>query len=284
MARTLILSDLHFGLPEVPCGRPPRTPATLAPLLNECDHLVLNGDIADIHHLHRGGRGLELRDVWRGMIERAGIALTEINGNHDFEPARSNFADLFGGVIFVTHGHAFGESMLPWTPAHRIVRETLRAARARNPKTLEGDLAAAGEAAMAQWGEAISHNEPTALISIGMNPWRVARVLAWWRRFPGEAASYAERFRPQAQIVVCGHSHRAGRWLIASSDGGTRRRILNTGGFTFPSSPHAVVIDDSATELRVSMRAIRARRGHYELSGERSASCWRIQRPASASA
>ncbi len=284
MARTLILSDLHFGLPEVPCGRPPRTPATLAPLLAESDHLILNGDIADIHHLHRGDHGLTLLDEWLGMIDRAGITLTQINGNHDFNPARSNFADLFGGAVFVTHGHAFGESMLPWTPAHRVVSETLRAARARNPQTLEGDLAAAGEAAMAQWGETISHNEPTALISIGMNPWRVARVLAWWRQFPHEAARYADRFRPHAQIVVCGHSHRAGAWSIASSTGAMRRRILNTGGFTFPSSPHAVVIDETATELVVSMRAIRARRGLYELAGERSESCWRIQRPASASA
>ncbi|MSR70193.1 MAG: hypothetical protein EXS17_07600 [Phycisphaerales bacterium] len=284
MARTLILSDLHFGLPEVPCGRPPRTPATLAALLNEADHLILNGDIADIHHQHRGAHGMTLLDEWLGMVARAGIEVTRINGNHDFDPAQPDFVDLFAGAFFVTHGHAFGKSMLPWTTAHRVVSESLSAARARNPKTLEGDLAAAGEAAMAQWGEAISHSEPTALVSIGMNPWRVARVLAWWRQFPREAAAYADRFRPNAQVVVCGHSHRAGAWSIASSAGATRRRILNTGGFTFPSSPHAVLIDDSARELRVSLRAIRARRGRYQLAAECPASCWRIQRPASARA
>lgn len=280
MARTLILSDLHFGLPEVPCGRPPRTPSTLAPLLNEADHLVLNGDIADIHHERRGNHGMTLLDEWLSMIARAGIALTRINGNHDFDCSQRDFADLCGGAVFVTHGHAFGESMLPWTPAHRVVSDALREARARNPQTLEGDLAAAGEAAMAQWGEKISHNEPTALISIGMNPWRVARVLAWWRKFPREAAAYADRFRPTAQVVVCGHSHRAGAWSIGAERGMKPRRILNTGGFTFPSSPHAVLIDESASELRVQLRSIRVRAGRYELAPESSASCWRIQRPA----
>ncbi len=283
MARTLILSDLHLGLPEVPCGRPARTPDSLAPLLNNCDHLVLNGDIADVHNVHRRENGMALLDQLLGMIGRAGILLTRVNGNHDFDASQKNFVDLYGGVVFVTHGHAFGASMLPWTPAHRVVRETLRAARARNDKTLEGDLAAAGEAAMAQWSEARSHNEPTALISIGLNPWRVARVLAWWRTFPREAARYAERFRPEAQIVVCGHSHRAGIWSIASAQSAAPKRVLNTGGFTFPSSPHAVVIDDDARELLVQMRAIRARRGRYELAAESPVSCWRIQRPAASS-
>lgn len=281
MPRTLILSDLHLGLPDVPCGRPPRTPQTLAPLLDQSDHLILNGDIADIHHIHHREQALKLLDATLNLAARAGISVTRINGNHDFDPTQLDFADLFDGAILVTHGHAFSDSMLPWTPAHKAISRTLFAARERNQRTFEGFLSAAGEAAMSQWSEPATYREPTALISIGLNPWRVAKVLAWWRKFPREAALFADRFRPDARLVVCGHSHRAGSWMVAATPAGIPRHVLNTGGFTFPSSPRAVLIDDSPTELQIEMRAISHRGGRYTLDSRVEASCWRIQRPAS---
>ncbi|MSR45106.1 MAG: hypothetical protein EXS15_07120 [Phycisphaerales bacterium] len=282
MLTTLILSDIHFGMAEVPCGRPPRRPEALAPLLHGVDALILNGDTADIHHARRKKDALLLRDAWLSMASRAGISVTLINGNHDDDPGQVDHVELFDGLVFVTHGHAFGDSMLPWTPTHKIIEETLIRARERNPKTLAGYLRSAGEAAMAQWADPAAHNEPNALISIGLNPWRVARVLAWWRTFPREAAAFMDQFCPNAKLLVSGHSHRAGSWLVTAAGGVTARHILNTGGFTFPSSPRAVVIEETPKELSVALRAIRHGQGRYELAPHADASCWRIQRPASA--
>ncbi len=281
MPRTLILSDLHLGLPDVPCGRPPRTPETLAPLFQASDRVILNGDTADIHHIHHREQALKLLDATLNLAARCGVSVTRINGNHDYDPAQLDFVDLFDGAILVTHGHAFSDSMLPWTPAHKIISRTLFTARERNEKTLEGFLAAAGEASMSQWNEPVTYTEPTALISIGLNPFRVAKVLAWWRKYPREAAHFVDRFRPAAKLLVCGHSHRAGSWLVGATPTSTRRHVINTGGFTFPSSPRAVLIDDSATELSVELRAIRHRGGRYVLDSRVETSCWRIQRPAS---
>ncbi|MSQ89909.1 MAG: hypothetical protein EXS01_00740 [Phycisphaerales bacterium] len=282
MPRTLILSDLHLGMPEVPCGRPQRTPQSLAPLLDEADRLILNGDSADIHHNHRREPAVRMLEEFLALASRARICVTQVNGNHDDDPTHVDHIDLFDGAVFVTHGHAFGDSMLPWTPAHKVIGETMRIARARNPKTIEGFLRAAGEAAMAQWNDPAVHNEPTALISIGLNPWRVARVLTWWRAYPRAAAAFVDRFRPEAKLLVCGHSHRAGSWMVRNPRTGGVRHILNTGGFTFPSSPRAVVIDDSPTTLSIELRAILHRGGRYKLAPRASESCWRIQRPASA--
>lgn len=281
MTRTLILSDLHLGLPDVPCGRPPRTPETLAPLFESIDRLILNGDAADIHHIHHRDRALKLLDATLNLAARRGISVTRINGNHDYDPAQLDFVDLFDGAILVTHGHAFSDSMLPWTPAHKVISRTLFAARERNEKTLEGFLAAAGEASMSQWNEPVTYTEPTALISIGLNPFRVAKVLAWWRKYPREAAHFVDRFRPAAKLLVCGHSHRAGSWMTGATLTSIPRHVINTGGFTFPSSPRAVLIEDSSTDVAVELRAILHRRGSYVLDSRVDASCWRIQRPAS---
>ena len=282
MPRTLILSDLHLGFPDVPCGRPLRTAEALAPLLESADHLILNGDTAEIHHILHKEQAARLLDATLDLVARTGISVTRINGNHDFDLAQPNFVDLFGGEILVTHGHAFSDSMLPWTPAHKVMTRTLLAARERNEKTLEGFLAAAGEASLAQWNEPATYREPTALVSIGLHPMRVAKVLTWWRKFPRDAARFVDRFRPDAKFVICGHSHRAGTWMVGATSTGIPRHIINTGSFTFPSSPRAVLIDDSPTDLSVEIRAIRHRGGRYMLASRVEASCWRIQRPASA--
>lgn len=281
MARTLILSDIHLGFPDVPCGRPARSAQSLAPLFDSADHLIFNGDTADIHHDYHRDNALRMLEETMNIASRSGVMITRINGNHDFDPAQVDFVDLFAGTILVTHGHGFGESMVPWTPAHAQIARALHVARERYPNSIDGFLRAAGEAAMLQWRDAATYREPTALLSIGLNPRRILRVISWWRKFPREAMDFADRFRPDARVIVCGHSHRGGSWMAASASTGIQRRVLNTGGFTFPSSPRAVIIDDSPSDIDIELRAIVHGRGRYTLGERRDASCWRIHRPAS---
>ncbi len=282
MPRILILSDIHLGLDEFPSFRPARTAESLAPLIAETDQLVLNGDTSQPHHVHRSGASSRLLDDLLDRASRERVCVVLINGNHDFSPSQPDFLELFEGAIFVTHGHAFGDSMIPWTHAHSVVMRELAIARARNPETMEGILRAAGEASMAQWSASAPFREPTSLLSIGFNPVRVARVLSWWRTYPRKAAEFLDRFRRDCQILVCGHSHRSGSWHVAATKGGTPHHVLNTGSFMFPSSPRAVCVDSTATDVAVELRAIIGVSGRYALAPRSPASCWRIQRPTSA--
>lgn len=276
--RTLILSDLHLGLPDVPCGRPIRTPESIEPLLEGIDRLVLNGDTADIHQPRYMELARKLLEQLTAMVARKGIQLVRISGNHDFDEANLSYLELGWGRIMVTHGHAFGKSMLPWTPAFDVIEKALSAARDRHPKSLEGALAAANEAAMAQWDHPATNREPTALVSIGTNPWRVYQVLKWWRTFPHEAAAFVRQFRPTCELVVCGHSHRSGDWSI-ELEKSSRCRILNTGSFSFPSTPRGVIIVEDSHCSQVEMRTIVAHKGRYAFAPGDSASRVRIQRP-----
>jgi hypothetical protein len=49
-----------------------------------------------------------------------------------------------------------------------------------------------------------------------------------------ETSAFVERFRPQAQVVVFGHFHRAGVWRHRG------RLLINTGSFMPPGSPTCV--------------------------------------------
>ncbi len=276
-----------MGMPKVAFASPPRTSQSLAQVIGACDHLILNGDTAETLHMQRREASLRLVDELLESASRAGVALTRINGNHDFDAGGIDFVELFGGAVFVTHGHAFSESILPWTAAAGAIARELVRARERNPKSMEGFLRAASEAAAVQWSDPRTYKEPSALLSIGLHPTRVAKVLAWWRRYPQDAARFADRFRPACSVIVCGHSHRGGAWQVQSIDSAASpapaaRQILNTGSFTFPSSPRAVVIDASASEISVELRAVIHRGGRYLLAPRVEASCWRIQLPQAA--
>ena len=275
--RTLIRSDIHLGLPEPFPGRLGRSPATLSPLLEAADRVVLNGDAADTQHPSHRAQGIELLEQLAALATRKGVDLIRISGNHDVEETALTHIELARGKILVTHGHAFSASMLPWVPASGAMNRVFAEALGRNPPTVEGAVRAANDAALVQWSDERSVDEPTALLAIGLRPTRVLSVLAWWRKYPRDAARFAQRYAPSAQFVVCGHSHRAGAWSIAT-DGGARRWILNTGSFSFPSRPHAVIVteEDGGAGTSLEMRRIVQRRGGYTLAEESRASSWRI--------
>ena len=56
-------------------------------------------------------------------------------------------------------------------------------------------------------------------------PFRVFRILDCWRRLPGSAVELAERHRPDARILIMGHTHFPGVWKRRG------RTVINTGSF-----------------------------------------------------
>jgi predicted phosphodiesterase len=272
--RTLILSDIHLGLPGVAGLRPRRSAATLEPLLWGFSAVILNGDTADIHQPRCAPDAQRLLNELRESARRAKVEVVEVCGNHDVAETSRTHALLAGGSVLVSHGHAFSARMLPWVSATGEMNRRFAEALAHNPDTIEGAVRAANEGALVQWSDEHAADEPTALWSIGRSPARVLSVLRWWREYPRDAARFADRYSPQAKVVICGHSHRAGAWRIASAHGAPVRLILNTGSFSFPGRPFGAIVDEQ--EGTVELRRIHARQGRYELAPRSDANCWRI--------
>ncbi len=272
--RTLIISDIHLGLPGLALRRPSRSAASLEPLFEGVSAVILNGDTADIHQPRFAPEAMRLLGALREMAGRMGVELVEVCGNHDATEGSRTHVLLAGGGILVSHGHAFSPRMLPWVPSTGAMSRRFAEMLAANPPTLDGVVRAANEGALVQWSEEASADEPTSIWSIARSPSRVLSVLRWWREYPRDAATFAERYAPESWCVVCGHSHRAGAWRIASRPGAMPRLVLNTGSFSFPARPFGVLVDEAAGEIQ--LRRVRASRGRYELEGRRAANCWRI--------
>ncbi|MBX3373974.1 MAG: metallophosphoesterase family protein [Phycisphaeraceae bacterium] len=241
----VILSDLHLGARRGSAG----TAADLAPLLDRAATLVINGDLAEVHHpRHRAAAARETLALFDLCYAR-NIELRLLSGNHDPFLSDHRFLLLRDGQVLVTHGDAFHPAIAPWSPAAPRMRRTHDAALARLTPAERGDLetrlAISQHAAYAEWSASEDH-APGAeggrpLLALLRRPWLALHVLAAWHRNPRLADAFADRFAPQARFVIVGHTHRphcaqvGGRWII------------NTGAFGFPGRPFAAVLDD--TEL-----------------------------------
>jgi len=255
---TVILSDLHLGRPG---GA--RSAESLRPLWSEAGHLVLNGDVAEIHHpRHRAAAARET--LW--LLERCeadGVDVTILSGNHDPFISDHRHLDLAGGQVLVTHGDVFHPAVAPWSPKARRMRdvndEALSALHPETRHTLEARLAASQLAGHAEWADMEHQSAHSNLASMLLRPWSFAQVIAYWRAFPALAAAFARDHRPRATFVVTGHTHRAGAWTL---DG---RTVLNTGAFGRFLRPHGVIIASDSIQLR----PIVLRSGRYAFADNR---------------
>jgi predicted phosphodiesterase len=239
--RTLILSDLHLGRPD---GA--RSARSFEALVADFDRVIVNGDAAELHHA-RFQRDAEVElELFRDLCLTRGIRLDLVAGNHDAFISDVRALQLADGAVYVTHGDAFHPAIAPWSPyAASMRRSYAEALAATKPGTPEDEarFAAAREASLAEWRTMGEGAHVSTIANMAIRPHRVLAVLAYWARFPAIAAGWAERFAPQAGTMIVGHSHRA----FVKSIGGLR--IVNTGSFGFPGTPHAVVLD--GTSVRV---------------------------------
>jgi hypothetical protein len=112
-------------------------------------------------------------------------------------------------------------------------------------------LLAARAAAIAERGFDSAASPFTVLRRMAVRPWVFPVVIGYWRMFPELSARFLERAgaaaqaraEPIPQVIVAGHSHRAGAWLVRG------KLVLNTGSFTLPGQPHVVTISDDSVSL-----------------------------------
>jgi UDP-2,3-diacylglucosamine pyrophosphatase LpxH len=266
--RTVVVSDLHLGRG----GREVVVPA-LAPLMAETDELVVNGDVAEMHHPRLRDDAARAVDALRTLAHRSGTRLTLLAGNHDplISPRRALALDA--GRLLITHGDAVHPSLAPWSPAADLLQEAfLRQLETYAPQErgrLDAVLSASRDAASREWEISAARRTPGTL-SLLCRPAAIVRIALFWREYPGLVAAFASRHAPDARTIVVGHSHWPGAWRVAD------RLILNTGSFGFPHRPHAVAIDPQGISLR---RVVRDRLG-YRLGPEDPARCWPTIEPA----
>jgi UDP-2,3-diacylglucosamine pyrophosphatase LpxH len=119
---TVIISDTHLGRRRGAAV----TARSLRPLWREADHLVINGDAADVHHrTHALDARCEL-DRLVNLCQRDGVKLTLLAGNHDplISPARH--LTLHDDRILVMHGDAMHPAVAPLSPNAPISRSPPR--------------------------------------------------------------------------------------------------------------------------------------------------------------
>lgn len=236
--RIVILSDTHLGRAR---GAVPAAEA-LRPLWQDATDLIINGDVAEVHHPRYRGRAA--REVLRlaELCEADDVRLVLLSGNHDPFLSDVRHLILAGGDVFVTHGDVLHPAIAPWSPRAGRMRkahsEYLEQVPPEDRGHLESMLEVSQHASHAEW-EALAEEAARAKRrSMLLRPWKVAQVLWYWHVFPRLAARFLETHAPEARFGIFGHTHHPQVVTLGS------RTIINTGYYGFPGSPRAVTIED----------------------------------------
>ena len=81
-----------------------------------------------------------------------------------------------------------------------------------------------------------------------LQPWRAVHALHYWSSVPGRSVALRDRWRPQARLMLIGHTHRAGIWQRPGLT------LVNTGSFQPVSKPLAVSLDGREAVVRRIVR------------------------------
>ncbi|XAL98634.1 hypothetical protein OT109_13725 [Phycisphaeraceae bacterium D3-23] len=235
--RTLILSDTHLGKGGAV------TAQSLAPLWRGFDRVVFNGDTAEVQ-MPRHREQAE-RELWhlRELADRDSVELVLICGNHDAHVSELQSLALLNGRVRVTHGHALHPGIAPWTPAGapmaKMSNEQLAALPSESAACLDSRLSVAQRVAAEGFAldPSTQRDGGLRLRDLATHPWYAAKVVQYWLNAPRMASDFAERYCPEARVLIVGHSHRHGIWRRKG------RTIINTGCYGFPGRPRAVVVE-----------------------------------------
>ena len=246
MARTIIISDTH-----IPRRGMVTKAGSLEPLIDACDRIVINGDLAETHKRDDAEVVARELEALQALLDARGCEPLLLCGNHDPEISTWRAAEFGGGRILVTHGDAFHSSIAPWAREARIMRAEWRRIQALHPgeESIQTRFDSVRGAAIAEWWHSPGCRGYSTPTSIMMRPWALVQIIRQWQRFPEMARKFARCFFPDAEWLVVGHCHR--RSISRSTAPG----VINTGAFGFPTRPLAVCLEDDVLEVRSVVRA-----------------------------
>ena len=257
MGRTLIISDVHLPRGRMDTSRP------LKGLLEQCDRLVVNGDLAELHHPGLAGESRRHLDELKADAKALGTELELLGGNHDPEITPLRALGFGEDRIIVTHGDAFTRRIAPWSRHAALLEQAwleARDAHGDGIESVENRFDAARAAAMAEWvleSECPTFSTPLSILA---KPRAIIHILDYWRRANRLARDFASTFYPKADFLVVGHTHRAQVSVAA------RPTVINTGAFQSPAWPRAVVLEGD----RLRVVPVRRREGRWSALVERT--------------
>ena len=204
--RIVILSDTHLGRSFGAA----RSAAALRPLWADASRLVLNGDVAELHHPGHADRAeREVLELFE-LCERDGVMLTILAGNHDPFISDLKHVHIGGDTIFVTHGDVLHPAISPWSPAAPRVKAAHERALVSIPPEdrdhLETQLAVSRYASAHECRELERQEDRSTLLQAVLRPWSVIQVLHYWRRIPRIAAHFTKYHCPEARFMIFGHT------------------------------------------------------------------------------
>jgi predicted phosphodiesterase len=256
----LILSDLHLG------HRASRIDdvSRLEPLIRPFRTAIFNGDTAELWHASDRPFGRKLTADLARFCHHVGCKAIFINGNHDPDISEVNHLDLHGGALLVTHGDILFLGVAPWSKeanqylsAHRRILKDLGEDALGS---FEHQLLATKRASLElqMWESPANKASLPGLRLLAFQFWPPTRpfkiIHAWWHT-PSLAADLMKLFRPQAQVMLIGHTHYPGVWRRSG------RIIVNTGSFLNYMNALAAIIEGE----RLEVRWVNQRNGRFTL-------------------
>ena len=256
----LILSDLHLG------HRASRIDdvSRLEPLIRPFRTAIFNGDTAELWHASDRPFGRKLTADLARFCHHVGCKAIFINGNHDPDISDVNHLDLHGGALLVTHGDILFLGVAPWSKeanqylsAHRRILKDLGEDALGS---FEHQLLATKRASLElqMWESPANKASLPGLRLLAFQFWPPTRpfkiIHAWWHT-PSLAADLMKLFRPQAQVMLIGHTHYPGVWRRSG------RIIVNTGSFLNYMNALAAIIEGE----RLEVRWVNQRNGRFTL-------------------
>jgi UDP-2,3-diacylglucosamine pyrophosphatase LpxH len=224
-----ILSDLHLGHHISRVGRV----ESLRPLIAGAGTVVFNGDTWQELALRLRARSQEMLDELQSMCREEGADAIFLPGNHDPGWPGEGWLELAGGRVVVTHGDTIYHDSAPWS--RHAARKREQILKIWNDRAVaETDVATRFEVAREVARLLAPNDFPQGrafwqrALDAAFPPSRALKMLHVWATMGGQGASYADRYFPDAKILIFGHFHRSGIWNRRG------RLVINTGAFMSP--------------------------------------------------
>ena len=258
-----ILSDLHLAHP----GSRIVDTVQLAPLLMGVKTVIFNGDTCEERMKKFRDAAEQHLVTLKALCDEAGITMVMIRGNHDPYTPPLGAVDLAGGEVFVTHGDVLYPDVSPWSRNLIYARKARLRIEEDYPDNYRDDLESALEVSRRVTEEMRVH-QPKArqgvkgkiktVLSQAWPPTRPMTILKVWWQTSQEMLRILGGYRPDAKVLIIGHTHRA---FCKRKDG---KLLVNTGAFLTMSS--SLAVDIAGGELVV--RKIVSRSGEFVLGKE----------------
>lgn len=262
----VVISDVHLKLGSNWAGQLD----SMRGLWSGAAAVVFNGDTMNSNLSRDDSRRQEVVDYIRRICREDSAEVMLIGGNSDSQLPGPRHVSLSGGRILVLHGDVIFKKISPWRTDAGKLFAARRLALQNMPPERRNTLQGQSESVQAalhktQSTKCLCDSDETVLqryIHCLSRPWKILLILWCWMRMPRMVAKFADKYAPQAEMIIVGHSHHNGIWLVGG------KTIINTGSLEGPGK--AMIARIGSRE--VTLQIIKKQKGLY-IPGKIAAVC-----------